>query len=202
MNPRAQRLNRILAIVIWTTVALSVALLIISNVQNCEAWAGDGLVTSVKTFTMKGRISSYVPGKDGFSTGRISGPGCLGMSAKLKDWTPNSPYPVCAARAGCSTGSVRLGDLLIIEKGTWRYPCWALDTGPYGCLDPAGDWHNCGPQSPKAGKLPHGWKWKSVVDVAGSPAGIGSGGEGRVTVIHFLANQKARRLILTGGIHK
>lgn len=147
-----------------------------------------------------GRVSSYKPGVDGMSGTRLAGARCLKLAPSLWDWSPAYPVPVCAMRAGCKKGQVRLGDLAVVRrKGkdgtTWSHACVVLDTGPWGCIDKKGGWNNCAPSSKYKGKLPAGWRWKSVVDVAAPGKGYPGGGQGGVTVFH-VGPWKWRRVIV------
>jgi len=143
-----------------------------------------------------GRISSYKPGTDGHSGTRLAGARCLNLPEKFWDWKENYPVPVCAMRAGCSQGAVRMGDIATIKRKGFFHWCVILDSGPWGCLDADKSWHNCGPKTKYKGKLPPGWRWKSIVDVANPGKGYPGGGPGSVTVLHVQAKKAQRKQMI------
>lgn len=143
------------------------------------------------------RVSSYKPGKDGFSGKRIAGMRALKLPKRY--WDFPAPIPICAMRAGKTKGKVRLGDIaeirIIKKKGKlWKHTCCILDTGPWGAIDKNGKWINCCPKcSPHYGKLPAGARWKSCIDIANPPKTYPGGSKGRIRVLHLNCGVKMRQ---------
>lgn len=187
--------QRRLIVVIVTAISVLLAVLVAKWVSGASEQA-----YSVKITTMRGRISSYAPGTT--ASHRIAGPGCLGMADKYKDWYIDKPYPwpVCAMRAGCEKGSPRFGDIAMVSLGTWKTWCVILDSGPWNAINDNGDMVTASPKSKYKGKPPDGFHWRSIIDIASPSKGYPSGGEGEVRTIHFLANVKARKLIVSGNL--
>lgn len=166
------------------------------------------LIAIAITFTLltfSGRISSYKPGLDGHSGTRLAGARCLNLKKSLWDYKSNYPVPVCAMRAGCGYNSdegIRFGDHAFIKRKNWHHWCIVLDSGPWGCLDKNSKWHNCAPKSKYKGKLPSGWKWKSIIDVAHPLSGYPGGGKGTVTLMHIKAKKSVRKQIVLQYMNK
>jgi len=162
----------------------------------------DKILVAVGIITLVGRISSYNPGNDGFSGRYLPGAVKLGLSAKYWRYEKKYPIPVCAMRVQ-KGGDIDFGDLVTIRakkntKEGWKsfnHFCVVLDSGPWGCEQPpktkkdkkknVWKWHVCSPGSQFKGKLPKGWRWKSIIDIV-NPSGDYTGGTtGRVDVIHM-----------------